>query len=258
MAKNDDPSTGSGPGDEHEEPVVRDPSTGSGQADDSVESSRRVDPETGKVRQPDGDATQDDAAGSKDSAAGSDAGDPSTDSGQRLEHEQVIDTGEGYEGPDVETSLSDVDLDFLSGQSNAEELAAERLADLQRVTAEYANYRKRTEANREAERERAVADTAKAILPVLDDLDRAEKHGDLEGDSPFATIAAKLRAAAEKLGLVPFGSAGEAFDHNVHEAIFQQPTPGVTEPTVIDVVEVGYTLGSTLVRAAKVVVAVPN
>ncbi|GAB3394563.1 nucleotide exchange factor GrpE [Humibacter soli] len=234
MAKNDDPSTGSGPGDEHEEPVVRD--------------KRRVDPDTGKVRQPDGDATQDDAAGSRDSAAGSDD----------LEHEQVIDTGEGYEGPDVETSLSDADLDFLSGQSNAEELAAERLADLQRVTAEYANYRKRTEANREAEKERAVADTAKAILPVLDDLDRAEKHGDLEGDSPFATIAAKLRAAAsEKLGLTTFAVAGEPFDHNVHEAIFQQPTPGVTEPTVIDVVEVGYTLGSTLVRAAKVVVAVP-
>ncbi|NNC12439.1 nucleotide exchange factor GrpE [Planctomonas sp. JC2975] len=220
MAKKDESN-------EHEEPVIRD--------------KRRIDPETGKVRQPD------DAAESQGSAA--ETGD--------LEHEQVVDTGEGYEGPDVETSLSDVDLAFLSGQTSAEELAAERLADLQRVTAEYANYRKRTEANREVERERAVADTAKAILPVLDDLDRAEKHGDLEGDSPFATIAGKLRGAAEKLGLSPFGAAGEVFDHNVHEAIFQQPSPGVTEPTIIDVVEVGYTLGSTLVRAAKVVVAVP-
>ncbi|QDZ15380.1 nucleotide exchange factor GrpE [Humibacter ginsenosidimutans] len=221
MAKKDESN-------EHEEPVVRD--------------KRRIDPETGKVRQPDGDAAE-----SKDSAA--EAGD--------LEHEQVVDTGEGYEGPDVETSLSDADLDFLSGQSSAEELAAERLADLQRVTAEYANYRKRTEANREVERERAVADTAKAILPVLDDLDRAEKHGDLDGDTPFATIAAKLRGASERLGLQPFGEKGEPFDHNVHEAIFQQPSADVTEPTIIDVVEVGYTLGSTLVRAAKVVVAVP-
>jgi len=222
MAKNDESN-------EHEEPVVRD--------------KRRIDPDTGKVRQPDGDA-----AGSKDSAA--EAGD--------LEHEQVVDTGEGFEGPDVETSLSDADLAFLSGQSSAEDLAAERLADLQRVTAEYANYRKRTEANREVERERAVSDTVKAILPVLDDLDRAEKHGDLDGDSPFATIAGKLRGAAEKLGLQPFGAAGEPFDHNVHEAIFQQPAADVTEPTVIDVVEVGYTLGSTLVRPAKVVVAVPE
>jgi molecular chaperone GrpE len=249
MAKKDDPSKGQGPGDQPEEPVVRDPSTSSGQADGSAEPSRRIDPETGKVRQPDGDSAQGDAAGSKGSAAG--PGSPD------LEHEQVIDTGEGYEGPDVETSFSDADLDFLSGQSSAEELAAERLSDLQRVTAEYANYRKRTEANREVERERAVADTAKAILPVLDDLDRAEKHGDLESDSAFATIAAKLRGASEKLGLQPFGAKGEPFDHNVHEAIFQQPSADVTEPTIIDVVEVGYTLGSTLVRAAKVVVAAP-
>ena len=226
MAKNDDHSKGNEPGEQPDEPIVHD--------------KRRIDPETGEVRRPEGDAAE-----SKDSAAD-------------LEHEQVIDTGEGFEGPDVETSLSDADLDFLSGQSSADELAAERLADLQRVTAEYANYRKRTEANREVERERAVADTAKAILPVLDDLDRAEKHGDLPSDSPFATIAAKLRAASEKLGLAPFGTAGEPFDHNVHEAIFQQPSPDVTEPTVIDVVEVGYTLGSTLVRAAKVVVAVPQ
>jgi len=229
MAKNDESN-------EHEEPVVRD--------------KRRIDPETGEVRRPDGDAAE-----SKDSAARPGSGDSDPD----LEHEQVVDTGEGYEGPDVETSLSDADLDFLSGQSSAEQLAAERLADLQRVTAEYANYRKRTEANREVERERAVADAAKAILPVLDDIDRAEKHGDLEGETAFATIAGKLRAAAsEKLGLQPFGAAGEAFDHNVHEAIFQQPSADVTEPTVLDVVEVGYTLGSTLVRAAKVVVAVPQ
>jgi molecular chaperone GrpE len=238
MAENDESK-------EPEEPVVRD--------------KRRIDPKTGKVRQPDGEAAQGPEQGAGDGAdeSGSPTRSADSGSGDDLEHEQVVDTGEGYEGPDVETSLSDADLDFLSGQSNAEDLAAERLADLQRVTAEYANYRKRTEANREIERERAVADTAKAILPVLDDLDRAEKHGDLEGDSPFATIAGKLRAASEKLGLAPFGAVGEPFDHNVHEAIFQQPSPDVTTPTVIDVVEVGYTLGSTLVRAAKVVVAVP-
>lgn len=233
MANNDDPSKGKGPGDEHEEPIVRD--------------KRRIDPETGEVRRPDGEGAE--PTGSA----------PDPGSGQRLEHEQVVDTGEGYEGPDVETSFSDADLDFLSGQSSAEQLAADRLADLQRVTAEYANYRKRTEANREVERERAVADTARAILPVLDDLDRAEKHGDLENDSAFATIAGKLRAAAsDKLGLTPFGAVGEPFDHNVHEAIFQQPSPDVAEPTILDVIEVGYTLGSTLVRAAKVVVAVPQ
>jgi molecular chaperone GrpE len=162
------------------------------------------------------------------------------------------------EGPDVETSLTDADLAFLSGQTSADELAAERLADLQRVTAEYANYRKRTEANREVERERAVGDVVKVLLPVLDDLDRAAKHGDLEEGGPFTAIAAKLRSGVERVGLKPFAAVGEEFDPQVHEAIFQQPSADVETPTIADVVESGYYLGSTLLRAAKVVVAVPN
>jgi molecular chaperone GrpE len=161
------------------------------------------------------------------------------------------------EGPDVETTLSDADLSFLSGQSDAETLAAEHLADLQRVTAEYANYRKRTESNRQAEKERAIGDAVKVILPVLDDLDRAEKHGDLPEGGPFTAIAQKLRGGTEKLGLVKTGAVGDLFDPNIHEAIFQQPTPGAETSTVADVVEAGYYLGGTLLRAAKVVVAVP-
>ncbi|MCP2031339.1 molecular chaperone GrpE [Okibacterium sp. HSC-33S16] len=133
----------------------------------------------------------------------------------------------------------------------------EHLVDLKRLSAEYANYRKRTEANREVERERMTGDVVKALLPVLDDLDRAEKHGDLEGDTPFSAIAAKLRTSVAKLGLAPFGAKGEPFDHNLHEAIFQQPSPDVEVETILDVVETGYTVGSTLLRAAKVVVAVP-
>ena len=162
------------------------------------------------------------------------------------------------EGPDIETSLSDADLSFLSGQTSADELAAERLADLQRVTAEYANYRKRTEANREIERDRAVGDVVKVLLPVLDDLDRAAKHGDIAEGGPFTAIAAKLRSGVERVGLKPFAAAGEEFDPQIHEAIFQQPSDEVTTPTIADVVESGYYLGSTLLRAAKVVVAVPN
>lgn len=168
------------------------------------------------------------------------------------------------EGPDIETSLSDADLSFLdaafaegSGESPDTALAAERLADLQRVTAEYANYRKRTEANREAERERTVGEVVKVLLPVLDDVFRAEKHGDLV-EGPFLAIAQKLRAGVERFGLTSFGEVGDAFDPQVHEAIFQQPTPDATSETIADVVETGYYLGSTLLRAAKVVVAVPN
>ena len=162
---------------------------------------------------------------------------------------------ESVEDADVETSFDDADLSFL--EKAADDLAAERLADLQRVTAEYANYRKRTEANREVERERVIGDTVRLLLPVLDDIDRAEKHGDLVEGSPLAAVSGKLRAVIERMGLKPYAAAGEAFDPNLHEAIVQQPSPDVTEATILDVVEVGYQLGSTQVRAAKVVVAVP-
>ncbi|MCI4659313.1 nucleotide exchange factor GrpE [Cryobacterium zhongshanensis] len=138
------------------------------------------------------------------------------------------------------------------------EPTSEHLADLKRVTAEYANYRKRTEANREIERERVTVDVVKGMIPVLDDLDRAEKHGDLVADSAFSTIAAKLRTSVERLGVKPFGTVGEPFDPTVHEAIFQMPTPDVTVDTVGEVVETGYFLGSTLLRVAKVVVQVPS
>ncbi|TFD93340.1 nucleotide exchange factor GrpE [Cryobacterium lactosi] len=140
----------------------------------------------------------------------------------------------------------------------ASDPSSEHLADLKRVTAEYANYRKRTEANREIERERVTGEVVKVLLPVLDDLYRAEKHGDLEGDTAFATIAAKLRASTERIGLKPYGSVGDVFDPTVHEAIFQMPTPDIDVETVGDVVETGYYLGSSLLRVAKVVVQVPS
>jgi molecular chaperone GrpE len=137
----------------------------------------------------------------------------------------------GYEDADVETSLTDVDVEFLD--KAADELAAERLEDLQRVTAEYANYRKRTEANRDIERERVVGDVIRSLLPVLDDIERADKHGDLVEGAPITLIATKLRAVTERLGLVTYGAVG-------------------------DVVEPGYRLGSTQVRPAKVIVATPE
>jgi len=111
---------------------------------------------------------------------------------------------------------------------------------------------------REIERERVTVDVVKGLIPVLDDLDRAEKHGDLAADTAFSTIAAKLRTSVERLGVKPFGAVGEPFDPTVHEAIFQLPTPEVTVDTVGDVVETGYFLGSTLLRVAKVVVQVPS
>lgn len=166
------------------------------------------------------------------------------------------------EGPDVETSLSDADQAFLDGQGDmpAEgeaEPEPEHLADLRRVTAEYANYRRRTERERDAIRDRATGDAARAILPVLDDLDRAEAHGDLAEGGPLTAIAQKLRGAVGKLGLIPYGEPGEAFDPHRHDAIFQRESPDVQAPTVSDVVERGYRIGDTTLRVAKVVVDTP-
>lgn len=162
----------------------------------------------------------------------------------------------GYQDADVETSLTDVDVTFLD--KAAGDLAAERLEDLQRVSAEYANYRKRTEANRDVERERVVGDVVRSLLPVLDDIERADKHGDLVDSAPITLIATKLRAVTERLGLATYGAVGDAFDPNQHEALLQQPSADVTAPTVVEVVEPGYRLGSTQVRPAKVIVATPE
>ena len=137
------------------------------------------------------------------------------------------------------------------------DLESQLLNDLKRLQAEYANYRRRTEDQREIELERARGAVAKSLLPVLDDLDRADKHGDLEEGTPFFAIAEKLRGVAERMGLSTYGAAGEVFDPQQHEAIYQAPTPGVAEPTILEVVETGYRLGSVELRPAKVVVAVP-
>ncbi|TFD23464.1 nucleotide exchange factor GrpE [Cryobacterium sp. TMT2-23] len=172
---------------------------------------------------------------------------------------------EPSESADAEFSAEGIEEDELTVQdildaANREvaEPTSEHLVDLKRVTAEYANYRRRTEANREVERERVTVDVVKGLIPVLDDLDRAEKHGDLTEDSAFSTIAAKLRTSVERLGVKPFGAVGEPFDPTIHEAIFQLPTADVDTETVGDVIETGYFLGSSLLRVAKVVVQVPS
>ena len=129
--------------------------------------------------------------------------------------------------------------------------------DLQRLQADFVNYRARVERDRGTERQLAVADTIRAFLPALDDLTRAEAHGDLQEGSPMAAIAQKLRAAGEKLGLKAFGEKGEKFDPERHDALVQNPNPEVTEAVVADVIELGYLLGERMLRPAKVAVFVP-
>ena len=118
------------------------------------------------------------------------------------------------------------------------------------------NFRQRVERDRQLNRDAVIAEVIRALLPALDDLSRAEAHGDLEG-SPLELVAQKLRGGFERFGLKQVGEKGEPFDPNLHEAVVQLPTPDVTVNTIADVIEPGYTLGDRLVRAAKVAVSVP-
>ncbi|HSP53646.1 MAG TPA: nucleotide exchange factor GrpE [Cryobacterium sp.] len=191
------------------------------------------------------------------SAEGAPGADAAAEADAEAESVSAEDSGEASAEGIEEDELTVQDI-LDAATREVEEPTSEHLADLKRVTAEYANYRRRTEANREVERERVTVDVVKGLIPVLDDLDRAEKHGDLVEDSAFSTIAAKLRASVERLGVKAFGTVGEPFDPTVHEAIFQLPTAGVESETVGDVIETGYFLGSSLLRVAKVVVQVPS
>jgi molecular chaperone GrpE len=131
----------------------------------------------------------------------------------------------------------------------------ERTRDLQRVTAEYANYRKRVDRDRALVSEQAAANVLTALLPVLDDLDRAREHGELaEG---VAAVVDQLVATTAKFGLTPFGEQGDPFDPNRHEAVAHQTSPEVSVPTCIDVLRRGYLLGNRLLRPAMVAVADP-
>jgi len=212
---------------------------------------RRIDPRTGQVRNPGADAPGTAARGSGKpgrpgrqsvSEPGAEAADP-----------------QGPAGP-PEAAGAGPAPEPGGGPAEAElELAtklAERTADLQRVSAEYANYRKRVDRDRVVVREQALANVLVALLPVLDDIGRAQEHGELVGG--FEKVAQSLESIVTKLGLVAFGNEGEPFDPNVHEAVSLIQSAGVTEPTCIQILQPGYKVGDRIVRPARVIVAEPD
>jgi len=133
---------------------------------------------------------------------------------------------------------------------------AERTADLQRMTAEYANYRKRVDRDRVSVVDGATRTVLAVLLPVLDDIERAREHGDLTG--AFKSVADQLEGVLEKLGLRPFGTAGDPFDPMLHEAVAHRTSPEVPVPTCAQVLRRGYKHGDRLLRPALVAVADPE
>ncbi|MBO2465796.1 nucleotide exchange factor GrpE [Actinomadura violacea] len=186
-------------GEEREGPVIRD--------------RRRIDPKTGKLREP--------------------AETPAPET-----------PDEGGAG------ASDEELSSLKTQ------LSERLADLQRLKAEYDNYRKRVERDRVAVREQALGQVLSELLPVLDDIGRARDHDELTGG--FKSVAESLEAVTGKLGLERFGEKSEPFDPTVHEALMHSYSAEVTETSVADVLQPGYRIGERVLRPARVAVAEPD
>lgn len=141
-------------------------------------------------------------------------------------------------------------------QESLDSQAAELTADLQRVSAEYANYRKRVERDRMVVVEMATAGVLTGLLPLLDDIDRAREHGDLDG--AFKSVGEALEGVTAKLGLERFGTVGEQFDPAVHEALLQaEPDPTATVAVCAAVFQPGYRVGGRVLRPARVSVAEP-
>ncbi|GHH69555.1 protein GrpE [Streptomyces sulfonofaciens] len=132
----------------------------------------------------------------------------------------------------------------------------ERTGDLQRLQAEFQNYRRRVERDRIAVKEIAVANLLTELLPVLDDIGRAREHGELVGG--FKSVAESLETVAAKMGLQQFGKEGEPFDPTVHEALMHSYAPDVTETTCVAILQPGYRFGERTIRPARVAVAEPQ
>ncbi|AEH08146.1 MULTISPECIES: nucleotide exchange factor GrpE [Protofrankia] len=132
---------------------------------------------------------------------------------------------------------------------------AERTSDLQRLKAEFDNYRRRVERDRQALAEQAAGRLLLALLPTLDDIGRTRDHGDLEG--PFKAVAESLEATLETAGLERFGARGDEFDPLVHDALMHTYSAEVTRPTCVDIFRAGYRHAGRVLRPAQVAVAEP-
>jgi molecular chaperone GrpE len=183
---------------------------------------RRVDPETGKLRE---GASPPDPA--EEAAAASLADDDLTADG-----------------------LASAEIDRL------QTLADERTADLQRLQAEYVNYRRRVDRDRLTAGELATAKAVTELLPVLDDVARAEQHGELTGG--FKAVADSLLRTLDRLGVTRYGEVGDPFDPTVHEALMHQVSDDVDGPTATAILQPGYRLGERILRPARVTVSEPS
>ena len=235
--------------------------TGSGPV---VHDRRRIDPVTGQVR---GKHAASKPAGTRGAGRpGAASPGPEAGSGSGPGEDQPEDKHEERDAAEAaqhkEESPEEAP-EMVTGQvikdgkqaPGVEAQLAERTADLQRLQAEYANYRKRVDRDRAAVREQAAVATLSGLLPVLDAIDQAREHGELSGG--FKSVADSLQAALGRLGLVVYGEKGDAFDPKIHEALTHSYSSDVTEDTCVEILQPGYKVGERILRPARVAVAEP-
>ncbi|WP_207837133.1 nucleotide exchange factor GrpE [Williamsia soli] len=162
----------------------------------------------------------------------------------------VPETEDVFAQPDSEDTV-DAALDEAVSDASGSDRETELIADLQRVHAEYANYRRRAERDKVSAQQYGKGDLIRSLLPVLDDLDRARAHGDLEA-GPLRAVADKITETLSSAGLASFGAEGDPFDPALHEAV-QHEGEG-SRPVIGTVYRQGFRLGDRVLRTAMVVV----
>jgi len=195
-----------------------------------IRDKRRIDPTTGEVRAPAGEQP-----------AGAPPG-PTVAGEQMSEHDMPVD--------DQPQQAPSAGGDDLSAQ------LAERTEDLQRVTAEYANYRRRVDRDRTLVVDQAAERFATGLFPIVDDIERARDHGDLTG--AFKLVADRILGLLDGLGVETFGAAGDAFDPSLHEAVMHDTSAEVAVPTATTVLRQGFHRGDRVLRTAMVAVTEPE
>ncbi len=189
-----------------------------------VRDNRRIDPETYEVREPQASAAP---AAHTSSAAFAD-------------RDAAVDAGAVEDGAVVELTAS----------------LAERTADLQRLQAEYVNYKRRVDRDRDLVRTRTIEGVLKDFLSVLDDVRSAREHGELTGG--FKAVADEIERVTTKYGLQTYGEAGDPFDPHIHEALLHAHAEGIDGPTCVEILQPGYRIGDHVLRPARVAVAEPD
>jgi molecular chaperone GrpE len=246
------------PEEERQGPVIRD--------------RRRIDPVTGQVRDTGAGRAQGAPSSGVRPKAGSEGGSSRASEGADTESDSPASGATATAGSAAAQKSAPAGAratggDTPAGSGGAEGAAdpafaqaatmlAERTADLQRLQAEYANYRKRVERDRLAVREQALANVLHGLLPVLDDIGRAREHGELTGG--FKSVAESLEGIVIKLGLTAFGESGDPFDPTLHEALMHSYSADVSEPTAVQILQPGYRVGERIIRPARVAVAEPD